>query len=196
MQPVPWTAGTWLNPPPRVDADGESLTVTAAGGSDFWRTTSYGFVRDSGHALLVDIDDAQAVEVSFQLDFAMQFDQAGVMVRADGSHWIKAGVEFVDGVPQVGAVVSQPSSDWSAAPVPDWMDREVTVRVSRLNDAVTIRARADGDWQFVRLLPLTAGLQWTAGPMTCSPEHDALTVRFTGFRSGPADVSLHPPEAG
>lgn len=195
MESVPWTAGEWLNPPARVDADGASLTVTATDRSDFWRTTSYGFVRDSGHALLVEFDDEQAVEVSFHLDFTTQFDQAGVMVRADASHWIKAGVEFVDGVPQVGAVVSQPSSDWSAAPVPDWMGREVTVRVSRRSDAVTIRASVDGAWQFVRLVPLTPGLQWSAGPMMCSPEHDALTVRFTGFRIGPADASLHPPDA-
>jgi uncharacterized protein len=196
MHPVQWNAGEWLNTPADLREDGQDLSVTAAGGSDFWRTTAYGFVRDSGHALLVNLDDEQAVEVSFSLDFTTQFDQAGVMVRGDASHWIKAGVEFVDGVPQVGAVVSQPASDWSAAPVLDWMGREVTVRVSRQRDALTIRAKADGAWQFVRLVPLEPGLDWTAGPMVCSPEHDGLTVRFTGFRIGPADSSLHPPDQG
>ena len=36
-------------------------SCTAARGSDAWRTTSYGFVRDSAHALLSDLPDGWAV---------------------------------------------------------------------------------------------------------------------------------------
>ena len=93
----PWDDATWLNPPPRSWREGGSLLVAAAAGSDFWRTTSYGFVHDSGHALLAPFPDATAVEVRFVLDYDEQFDQAGVLVRADERSWVKAGVEVSDG---------------------------------------------------------------------------------------------------
>jgi len=39
----------WLNEPARwSQADGE-LRVTADPGTNFWRTTSYGYIHDSGH---------------------------------------------------------------------------------------------------------------------------------------------------
>ena len=71
------------------------------------------------------------------------------LLRAAEDRWIKAGVEGADGVPQVGAVVTNPVSDWSVGPVPAWVGRSVTVRASRSGDAVTIHA---GD---AHLLPFT-----------------------------------------
>jgi regulation of enolase protein 1 (concanavalin A-like superfamily) len=58
-----WGHRGWLNPPPQVVRDQDDLLVTAAEGSDFWRTTSYGFVHDTGHALLADFPDGTAAEV-------------------------------------------------------------------------------------------------------------------------------------
>ena len=54
------------------------------------------------------------------LDYDQQFDQAGVLVRASETAWVKAGVEISDGVAQVGAVVTHTTSDWSVAPVSSW----------------------------------------------------------------------------
>ena len=62
---------------------------------------------------------AKPIEVSFILDYDQQFDQAGVLVRASETAWVKAGVEISDGVAQVGAVVTHAASDWSVAPVPE-----------------------------------------------------------------------------
>jgi regulation of enolase protein 1 (concanavalin A-like superfamily) len=169
------------------------MLVTAAEGSDFWRETSYGFTHDSGHALLAPFPDGTALEVTFRLDYGEQFDQAGVLVRRDERTWTKAGVEVSDGVPQLGAVVTRGRSDWSVAPVPEWAGREVTVRVSRSGDALTVRARAeDGPWRLVRLAPLDVGADLTAGPFCCAPTRAGLTVRFTRLASTPADRSLHP----
>ena len=153
--------------------------------------TSYGFVHDDGHALLIDFPDDTAVEVAFVLDYSGTFDQAGVVVRANERSWIKAGVEFSDGAPQVGAVVTREVSDWSTAPVPEWMGRTITMRASRSGDALTVRARADGDWRLVRLAPLDPALDWQVGPFCCSPTRADLVVRFTRFAIGPADAALH-----
>ena len=191
MTDVPWESGEWTIAPVSARVDGSDLLVTPRENSDLWRVTSYGFVHDDGHALLVDLPDGAALEVSFLADFAQQFDQAGILVRADGTHWVKAGVEYADGAPQVGAVVTREVSDWSTAPFPDWHGREVTVRVSRSGDALTVRAKAGGDWQLVRLAPIDPALPWRAGPFCCSPTHGGLEVRFTGFALGAADAALH-----
>lgn len=189
---IGWSEASWLNAPQAAEVDAEGLTVTTHGSSDFWRTTSYGFVHDDGHALLTELPGGSAVEATFLAAFEELYDQAGVMVRVDERNWIKAGIEMTDGAPHLGAVVTRDTSDWSMAPVPDWHGHLVTVRASRSGDAITIRARRDDEpWRMVRLAPLAPGLAASAGPFCCSPERAGLRVLFTRFVTGPADRSLH-----
>lgn len=187
-----WSEGDWLNPPPSVVADESGLTVVTASESDFWNHTSYGFRHDNGHALLAPLAEGEAMEVDFLLDFTDQFDQAGIMVWADGDHWVKTGVEFADGMPGCGAVVTSGKSDWSTAPVPHWQGQVVTVRVSRQGDALTVRARVEASkWSLVRLAPIDQALSWSAGPYAASPTRGGLQASFRSWRVGPADSSLH-----
>jgi regulation of enolase protein 1 (concanavalin A-like superfamily) len=189
---VDWAAGRWTHAPADVTPDGDALLVTAAEGSDAWRTTSYGFVHDSEHALLAPLPTGRAVEVTFEADFDQQFDQAGVFLRASATSWVKAGVEYADGVLQVGAVVTAPNSDWSVAPVPEWHGRPVTIRVGRSGDALTIRARVvDEPLRLVRVVPLDPALKVEAGPFTCAPTRAGLTVRFLSWEVAPPDAALH-----
>ena len=184
--------GTWTHEPEAVTFNGDFLRVTAVEGSDAWRTTSYGFVHDSEHALLQPMDGPSSVEVSFVLDYTEQFDQAGVFLRVDDHTWIKAGVEFSDGVPQLGAVVTREFSDWSVAPVAEWVGRVVTVRASRDGDAVTVRAWAAGeDPRLVRVAYLDPDADVSAGLLCAAPTRAGLTVAFTGYRVGEPDGSLH-----
>jgi regulation of enolase protein 1 (concanavalin A-like superfamily) len=171
--------------------DATSLKVEAAAESDWWRNTSYGFIHDDGHALLKDFPNYSSVEVSFILDYTQQFDQAGIFITSGTENWIKAGVEYCDGFPQVGAVVTQPNSDWSVAPVPEWMNKEVTVRVSRSGDALTIRAGIGSELRLVRVAPLDPSRTWSAGPMFCAPTRAGLLVTFTGWAEGEADPASH-----
>lgn len=192
-QPIPWSQGMWTNEPADVTIDETGLHVTAREGSDAWRTTSYGFVHDSEHALLTELVPESAVEVQFRLDFSEQFDQAGIFVKVDDESWIKAGVELSDGEESLGAVVTRGTSDWSLSPVPGWGGRLVTVRGSRSGDALTVRARVDDEpWRLVRVAPLDPDAAITAGPFCCSPSRSGLTVHFTSWRSAPADAGLHP----
>src|ERR1700712_202468 len=105
LQAQPWHTGTWTTPPAAVIEDGSDLLVTAVQGSDAWRHTSYGFVHDDAHALLAPLATPGALEVTFELDYDRQFDQAGLMLRVDAETWLKTGVEVSDGSAQVGAVV-------------------------------------------------------------------------------------------
>lgn len=189
----PATGASWLNEPAH-HLDGDDLVVEAAEGSDLWRTTSYGFVRDSGHALLAPLPPGSSATVSFVADLPELYDQAGVLVRVDESTWAKAGLETSDGATQLGAVVTHETSDWSMAPVPAWSGQTVTLRVSRTGDALVFRARTTTEpWRMLRVSHLDAGATASAGPFCCAPSRAGLTVRFTAFSLGAPDVSLHDP---
>ncbi|THV37101.1 DUF1349 domain-containing protein [Glycomyces buryatensis] len=189
---VPWKSGVWTTlPVAAAERDGH-LVVTAAEGSDAWRHTSYGFVHDNEHALLTDWDREQAVEVTFTVDYDGDFDQAGMLIRADEEHWIKTGVEFSDGALGVGAVVTDIKSDWSNAPVPEWAGTEVTIRVSRIADGVVIRAKSgDEPWRLVRLAPVNPELELQAGPYCAAPTRSGLTVDFASWRLTEPDAEIH-----
>ena len=191
MKNVAWSEGSWTREPVSQSQEGALLTVEAAAESDWWRTTSYGFIHEDGHALVKEFPNESAIEVTFVLNYTEQFDQAGIFITADSENWIKAGVEFCDGFPQVGAVVTQKNSDWSVAPVAEWMNKEVTIRVSRSGDAVTVRAGINNDLRLVRVAPLDPSRTWKAGPMFCAPTRAGLKVTFTKWSEGPADSDLH-----
>ena len=187
---VAWIEGTWTNRPTSVVGVGDAWEVTAVEGSDAWRHTAYGFVHDTEHALLAPLAVGQAVEVRLRTTFTGEFDQAGVFVKADDEHWVKAGLEFADGVLNLGAVVTLERSDWSVAPV-DWNGREVTVRVSRSVESLTIRAKVDDEpFRLVRVAPF-AGRRVNAGPFVCAPTRAGFTATFLSWDIVPADASLH-----
>ncbi|MGV8850086.1 MAG: DUF1349 domain-containing protein [Propionibacteriaceae bacterium] len=189
---IPWSDGTWTTPPVHVEPVGGALRVTAAEGSDAWRHTSYGFVHDTEHALLRPLAVDRAVEVDFRCDLAGQFDQAGAFLRFDDEHWIKSGVEHSDGVDMLGGVVTMGRSDWSTSPVPDWSGRAVTIRISRAEDSVTVRARVDaGPYHLVRLAPTPPGADASAGPFLAAPTRAGLSIDFLAWRETEADASLH-----
>jgi regulation of enolase protein 1 (concanavalin A-like superfamily) len=197
MTDIAWAEGRWTTEPEHVVASDGGLFVTAKEGSDAWRTTAYGFIHDTEHALLAPIEEGQAVEVSFRVELPEQFDQAGVFLKVDDETWIKAGVERSDGEASLGAVVTRRESDWSLSPVPTWVGRVATVRASWSAGAVTIRARVDDEpWRLVRVAPLPAGAHLEAGPFCCAPSRAGLTVHFLGWRLTEGDAALHPDTAG
>lgn len=184
--------GWWLNEPTVWRRESDSLLIVTDLESDLWRKTSYGFTHESGHGFLVDFADNSSVECTFDGDFSEQFDQAGLVLWADEANWIKCGVEYADGVFGIGAVVTREYSDWSTGPHPDWAGHPITVRMSRSNGAVTIRAKTpQSPWELVRLAPLDDNLSWSVGPYAASPTRAGLEVTFTNLTFGPADLTLH-----
>jgi regulation of enolase protein 1 (concanavalin A-like superfamily) len=183
----------WLNEPPAwsVAEDG-TLAVTTGEKTDFWRETFYGFIRDDGHFYHREVTGDFTAYVTLAGDYETLYDQGGLMVRADERTWLKAGVEYTDGVAHVSAVLTRGHSDWSVLPAPDAADR-VSLRVTRHGDAVRVQyLRADGGWQLLRLghLPLPAACR--VGVMCCSPQRAGFTARFTDFRvTGPISRELH-----
>jgi regulation of enolase protein 1 (concanavalin A-like superfamily) len=158
----------WLNEPREWSGDASGLTVVAEPDTDFWRTTHYGFVRDSGH-----FADTGQLALRFKGDFAAQYDQAGLMLRVDAEHWIKCGIEL-DGELWLSVVVTNGVSDWSQqpAPAPD-ADGWYEIRAVRDHDSVQISCGG----QPVRLAPFPGG-PCQSGPMCAAPKGPGFTARF------------------
>ncbi|SFD16690.1 DUF1349 domain-containing protein [Tropicimonas isoalkanivorans] len=185
----------WTNPPPNwsVDADG---TVHACSGkqTDFWRRTHYGFIRDDGHALLTPRLGEFTATLTFAGDYETLYDQAGLMLRAGPEHWVKFGVEVTDGVPNLSCVVTHGVSDWSARAMPEAMHRTITIRATRIGDALLLQSQeGDAGWRMERLAPWPVEpAQVDVGLYLCSPQRGGFTARFPSFEvSEPKVRELH-----
>jgi len=161
----------WLNEPASWSGSLDALTVSCEPGTDFWRETHYGYVRDSGHFAFAEMGAESALR--FRGELAAQYDQAGLMLRVDAENWIKAGIELADGREWLSVVVTRGLSDWSQqpAPPPDG-DGWWTVRAVRDRDSVQLLC---GD-QPIRLAPLAGTV--VAGPMCAAPEGPGFTCSF------------------
>ena len=120
----------WLNEPSSWQRTGDVLTVSVDPGTDFWRETGYGYIRDSGHVygevLAGDLD----VSVRLRGVLDAQYDQAGVMLRADEQTWLKTGVEFFEGRPRLSTVLTFGRSSWMVTDLPGGSE-DILLRVSR-----------------------------------------------------------------
>jgi len=190
---IEWNTGTWLNKPQSFQDEGDKLKVVPEKGRDFWKKTLYGFEFEDGAALLNDWDPNTAVEVSFKLDsFTELYDQAGLLLYHGPGQWIKTGIEFNDGIPQLSAVVTDSYSDWSLAAVPEWAGEEITLRASIKKDAVIIRARTEKhEWRTIRVARFPYPTDNQAGPFTCSPTRAGFEVTFTSWNLTSPDEDLH-----
>ena len=59
------------------------------------------------------------------------FDQAGLMIYFSETHWLKTGIEVVDGIPRLACVVTNNFSDWSTQ---GWKELSLRIRVTQKGD--------------------------------------------------------------
>ena len=183
---------TWLNPPPSAIRQGQALAVTTGENTDFWRGTFYGFYHDNGHFLFRRASGDFTAELTFSGDYRALYDQAGLMVRADADHWVKAGIEFTDGSAHFSVVVTNGLSDWSQQALPR-LDGPLTIRLTRHGEAIRVQYRdAGGRWIAARLAHFPPAPTLEIGPMCCSPTRGGFGARFERFDLGaPISRDLH-----
>jgi regulation of enolase protein 1 (concanavalin A-like superfamily) len=168
----------WINEPARWSAADGVLTVTADAGTDFWRTTHYGFVHDNGHVYGEEIAGDFDLSVRVRGGYADQYDHAGAMVRVDDRHWLKTGIEYVDGRIRFSTVVTLEYSSWAVADMPPGAS-ELGLQLARRGDAVEVRYCVDGgpaDLAAIAYLP--PGKAAFAGAMCGAPDGGGFEVTF------------------
>ena len=179
----------WLNEPASWQRTGDVLTVSVDPSTDFWRETGYGYIRDSGHVygevLAGDLD----VSVRMRCTLGVQYDQAGVMLRADERTWLKTGVEFFEGRARLSTVLTLGRSSWMVTDLPAGTD-EIVLRVSRRGDAVEVRyVIEDGPAELAALVFMPPGREVLAGVMAAAPEGPGFRVTFHDLRITERDWS-------
>ncbi|MEN0087074.1 MAG: DUF1349 domain-containing protein [Pseudomonadota bacterium] len=177
-----WEAMSWLHEPHiwNIESDG-SLTAKSGDKTDFWQRTFYGFQRDDGHALLANRTGDFTASLTTHAAYTELYDQCGFMLRVSPEKWVKFGIEFTHGETHLSCVVTDSVSDWSAAPIA--LDGPLSLRMTRLGEAVLCHYLDAGTWRMARLLPWpTSSSEVSVGPYLCSPEREGFEARFSNFR--------------
>lgn len=110
---------TWLHEP-EWGYDGNRLWVQTRKDTDYWQRTHYGFRRDNAHALVQEMAGNFRLTARFQFAPNAQYDQCGLVLRADENCWFKCSVEFENSTEsRLGSVVTNNGySDWATQDIP------------------------------------------------------------------------------
>lgn len=145
--------GLWINKPAHVTQTEEQLLMRTGANTDFWVKTWYGFERHSGHAFGFMLEGEFTLEVKIAAAFEQLYDQAGIFIEASETQWVKSGIEYNDGAPAIGCVVTQGQSDWSTGVFPGDA-REFWMRATLEKQALRLQYSTDGKtWPLLRLFP-------------------------------------------
>ncbi len=177
----------WQNAPKKAVVTADKVQVEVEGGTDFWRVTHYGFIRDNGHFYYQEQAGDFLAKVKVTGHYKDLYDQAGLMVRLDEKNWIKTGIEYVKGVQNVSAVVTREVSDWSVVPRQD-SPPAVWLTLLRKGDYVEIQYSFDNkEFKMLRLayFPPTPGQKVQIGLMCAAPDGKGFPVAFEEFSVTP-----------
>jgi regulation of enolase protein 1 (concanavalin A-like superfamily) len=171
----------WRSEPRRWQALPDGIQLMTDAGTDFWRHTHYGFVRDNGHFRFDTVHRDFELEVTIAGEYRDQYDQAGLMVRTDDEHWIKCGIELVDDIELVSAVVTNGLSDWAVAPrTKEARGTPLRLALERTVDVITISYGPPKHPTMLRMAPFKTGAT-QAGIMAASPQGGGFEVTFSGL---------------
>ena len=175
----------WSHPPPQWTCTSDSLTAEAAGGTDFWSRTHYGFTRHDGHFLRTSLSGDFVLTTRVTAEATHQYDQAGLMVRVSQSCWMKTSIEHEPDEPdRLGVVVTNADfSDWSTQST---TLSTVSLQVERrdLDYVVSWRHEDSDPWIQMRIFRLLEGdgaSPVEAGLYLCSPRGAGLRAHFAEF---------------
>ncbi|WP_110054834.1 DUF1349 domain-containing protein [Chitinophaga sp. S165] len=175
----------WNNEPKKWSGNDKKLTCTIDPNTDYWRTTHYGFIRDNGPFYYKEVEGDFEASVKISGEYRELFHQAGLMVRIDEKNWIKTGIEYVDGVQNVSAVVTREVSDWSVVPRHD-SPASIWLKLLRKNDYVEIKYSFDGvKYDMLRLAYFPPNVKAGIGIVAAAPGKQSFNVTYENFEVKP-----------
>ena len=107
----------WMSCPENFSLTTDGLRINMDAEKNFWRVTysKPHVIKEDGHVLYKTFprDKNVMIETSFKLTAVNQLDQAGIILYTDSEHWVRAGLEYVEGRHKLSCVVTDNYSDWS-----------------------------------------------------------------------------------
>jgi regulation of enolase protein 1 (concanavalin A-like superfamily) len=104
----------WAHAPARWSLD-DGLELKTQPDTDYWQRTHYGFQRDNGHFYFTAVRGDFTASTQLVWSPVAQYDQCGLLVRADSQTWAKCSVEYETAEhSRLGSVVTNLGySDWA-----------------------------------------------------------------------------------
>jgi regulation of enolase protein 1 (concanavalin A-like superfamily) len=175
----------WYNEPSTWAIQDNKVIIQTEPKTDFWRLTFSGHSVDNGHFYYEQCHGDFLVEVKCSGEYNALYDQAGLMVRLNETTWMKCGIEFIEGVQHVSAVVTRDYSDWSVVALPQ-NPATLWLRVSRQGITIEVYYSLDGaHYQLLRQSYLSQEDTLDVGLMCASPEGAGFSVTFENFSIRP-----------
>lgn len=179
----------WENAPAKWNETADTLNLTVPAGTDYWRVTHYGFIRDNGPFRYVEQSGDFEAKVRITGKYRELYHQAGLMIRIDEKNWIKTGIEFVNGKQNISAVVTRDLSDWSVIERAD-NPAFVWLRLQRCGDAVQIDYSLDNvTWSMLRLAYFPPKVPVKIGMVAAAPGKQDFEASFDHFTIGPVTAA-------
>lgn len=199
-----------------------SFTLSAGPGTDVWKkpptTNIYNglyilmpsqevhlTIAAPVHALPAkNLSEFKSAKITFSADWSEQYDQAGLIFTFDSvsgtreRRWIKTGLEYYNGTPQLSTVSCDRWADWSITPLAAFEDsKSITVTIEKGRDGLGLGfwvyyIKRDGTKEPLREICWvygdddSSGKDWnlTIGALVARPAKDAkddLVVQFKDF---------------
>ncbi|CAI8881030.1 DUF1349 domain-containing protein [Chryseobacterium sp. IT-36CA2] len=173
---------TWFNEPEKWEIKNNSLSMFVTPQSDYWRVSHYGFTVDDAPFYYTTYGGEFEAKVKITGSYRARFDQMGLMLRTDKEHYIKAGVEFVDGKYNLSTVVTHNKSDWSVITL-DKTPPAIWIKAVRRLDAVEIfYSFDDKNYIMMRNAPLQDNTPVMVGLMAACPDGQGFNALFENFK--------------
>ncbi|KZF20542.1 hypothetical protein L228DRAFT_213211 [Xylona heveae TC161] len=169
----------------------QPFTITANPGTDLWRKppSTSRFNVPFLHTRATPLASLQRARVRVSAYWKTLYDQGGLAIFSGYRIWIKAGIEFTHGRPNVSVVATDRWSDWSLSPMPQPNNGDVTIEMIREKDGSLwiYVIEADGEKRPVREVTWAFDSQDKAecwvGAFAAKPSNEAgnLEVQFDGL---------------
>ncbi|TZF93664.1 DUF1349 domain-containing protein [Chryseobacterium panacisoli] len=173
---------TWFNEPEKWEIKNNSLSMFVTPQSDYWRVSHYGFTVDDAPFYYTTYGGEFEAKVKITGSYKARFDQMGLMLRTDKEHYIKAGVEFVDGKYNLSTVVTHNKSDWSVITL-EKVPPAVWIKAVRRLDAVEVfYSFDDKNYIMMRNAPLQDNTPVMVGLMAACPDGQGFNAVFENFK--------------
>ncbi|MEY8758908.1 DUF1349 domain-containing protein [Chryseobacterium tongliaoense] len=173
---------TWFNEPEKWEIKNNSLSMFVTPQSDYWRISHYGFTVDDAPFYYTTYGGEFEAKVKITGNYKARFDQMGLMLRIDKDHYIKAGVEFVDGKYNLSTVVTHTTSDWSVITL-DKTPPAVWIKAVRRLDAVEVfYSFDDKNYIMMRNAHLQDNTPVMVGLMAACPDGNGFNAVFENFK--------------
>lgn len=175
--------------------------VKAHAGTDYWRKPPATDRSNAPIAQTVRLPSQQfrSARVTVSADWTRLYDQGGILIHSpvtvdQGKRcWVKAGIEFAGGRPNVSVVSAREWADWSLNPLPT-SGNSITIELSREDEGkgsalwvylVENGRRADlpireVTWVFEQEGEIEVGL-YAARPTKVDDDDSELVVKFENF---------------